>query len=78
MDRGRSKTFLLHSQESRYHIAYLIAITTGMRLGEVLGLRWQDVDFRNHTVTINQTVGGDDKVKNTAKQMHQNVQSLFP
>lgn len=61
------KRFLLHSQESRYHIAYLIAITTGMRLGEVLGLRWQDVDFRNHTVTINQTVGGDDKVKNTAK-----------
>ncbi|KAA0788656.1 site-specific integrase [Bacillus sp. BPN334] len=61
------KRFLLHSQDSRYHIAYLLVITTGMRLGEVLGLRWQDVDFENHTVTINQTVGGDDKIKNTAK-----------
>ena len=34
-----------------------------MRLGEVLGLRWQDVDFENHTVTINQTSGHDDKIK---------------
>ncbi|WP_375337791.1 site-specific integrase [Bacillus cereus group sp. BfR-BA-01319] len=48
-------------------MAYLLVITTGMRLGEVLGLRWQDVDFENHTVTINQTVGGDDKIKKTAK-----------
>ncbi|MDA1679154.1 Arm DNA-binding domain-containing protein [Bacillus cereus group sp. TH152-1LC] len=27
------KQFLLHSQESRYYIGYLLAITTGMRLG---------------------------------------------
>lgn len=61
------KTFLLHSQNSRYHIGFILAITTGMRLGEVLGLRWQDVDFKNHTVTINQTVGHDDKIKTSAK-----------
>jgi hypothetical protein len=30
------KKFLAHSQESRYHIGYLLAITTGMRLGEVI------------------------------------------
>ncbi|MBZ8121439.1 tyrosine-type recombinase/integrase [Bacillus thuringiensis] len=61
------KSFLFHSQDSRYHIGYVIAITTGMRLGEVLGLRWQDVDFKNSTVTINQTIGFDNKVKLTAK-----------
>ncbi|MEJ9256033.1 tyrosine-type recombinase/integrase [Bacillus wiedmannii] len=61
------KKFLLHSQESRYHIGYLLAITTGMRMGEVLGLRWQDVDFEKHTVTINQTSGHDNKIKKTAK-----------
>ena len=61
------KQFLFHSQDSRYHIGYVIAITTGMRLGEVLGLRWQDVDFKNSTVTINQTIGFDNKVKLTAK-----------
>ncbi|TKH73217.1 tyrosine-type recombinase/integrase, partial [Bacillus cereus] len=61
------KKFLAHSQESRYHIGYLLAITTGMRLGEVLGLRWQDIDFEKHTVTINQTSGHDNKIKKTAK-----------
>ncbi|MGE7854556.1 tyrosine-type recombinase/integrase [Bacillus paramycoides] len=61
------KKFLLHSQESRYHIGYLLAITTGMRLGEVLGLRWQDVDFNIHTVTINQTIDYENKIKASTK-----------
>lgn len=32
------------------------ALQTGMRRSEILGLRWQDVDFKNKTVSINQTV----------------------
>ena len=39
--------------------AYLpgyIAINTGMRIGEVLGLRWQDVDLEGKTLTIKQTL----------------------
>ncbi len=36
-------------------------------MGEVLGLRWQDVDFEKHTVTINQTSGHDNQIKKTAK-----------
>jgi integrase len=27
------------------HALYVLAVTTGMRQGELLGLRWQDVDF---------------------------------
>lgn len=61
------KQFLFHSQDSRYHIGYILAITTGMRLGEVLGLRWQDIDFDNHTLTITNTVGHDNKIKQGAK-----------
>ena len=26
---------------------------TGCRIGEVLGLRWQDIDFKNRTININ-------------------------
>ena len=36
--------------------AYILAATTGMRRGEVLGLRWCDVDFADRSLTINQTV----------------------
>lgn len=34
----------------------LIALGTGMRLGEVLGLRWQDVDLTTATARVRQTL----------------------
>ena len=40
---------------SRYHALYLTALLMGMRQGELLGLRWQDVDFPTRTATIRQT-----------------------
>ena len=35
---------------------YLLAITTGMRQGELLGLRWRDVDLDGSTITIQHTL----------------------
>jgi len=37
-------------------IPTLIALGTGMRLGEVLGLRWQDVDLDSATARVRQTL----------------------
>ncbi len=34
----------------------ILAITTGMRRGELLALRWQDIDFENKNVQIRRTV----------------------
>ncbi|MBN2564308.1 MAG: site-specific integrase, partial [Candidatus Eisenbacteria bacterium] len=34
------------------YTCFLLAATTGMRCGEVLALRWRDVDFEASTVTI--------------------------
>ena len=31
-------------------------IYTGMRIGEVGGLRWEDVDFENNMIDVNHTV----------------------
>jgi integrase len=38
------------------HIIYVLAIFTGMRKGEILGLRWSDVDFDNNKLQVVQTV----------------------
>src|SRR3712207_40231 len=35
---------------------YVLAITTGMRQGELLGLQWRDIDFEMGTLTINRSV----------------------
>ena len=39
--------FLQHIAEDRLAAIYVLAATTGMRRGELLGLRWQDVDLES-------------------------------
>ncbi|QHA92255.1 tyrosine-type recombinase/integrase [Bacillus sp. N1-1] len=52
---------------TRYYIAFLIAIFTGMRQGEILGLRWKDINFETHTLYIRQTVTQNGEIKAGAK-----------
>jgi integrase len=39
-----------------------IAIHSGMRRGELLGLRWKDIDFRGRMVTLEETKNGERRV----------------
>ncbi|PIE92123.1 site-specific integrase [Bacillus fungorum] len=56
------RQFLKYAKKSgRYYIAFLLALTTGMRQGEILGLRWKYVDFENGCVRITQTLSSDGK-----------------
>ncbi|MDI9261270.1 site-specific integrase [Alicyclobacillus sendaiensis] len=48
--------FLLAARNDRYYIAFLLAITTGMRKGEILGLRWIDIDFASKLITVRQNL----------------------
>ncbi|MGF9909470.1 tyrosine-type recombinase/integrase [Brevibacillus porteri] len=52
---------------SRYWIAVYLAVMTGMRQGEILGLRWSDIDFDNRNLTIQQTVNRHREIKDGAK-----------
>ena len=40
----------------RLSMAFVLLATTGMRRGEVLGLRWEDIDFDNRSLSIVQTL----------------------
>jgi integrase len=45
----------------RLYMLVLLALTTGARKGELLGLRWQDVDTTRRVVHIGQSKNGDPK-----------------
>ena len=48
--------FLSNSKGHVHYIVFSLAIYTGMRRGEVLGLRWSDIDFENRELKVIQTV----------------------
>jgi integrase len=37
----------------------MLALTTGMRRGEILGVRWQDVDLKRKLIVLNKTKNRD-------------------
>jgi integrase len=50
------RTFLDAIAGHRLAAAFVVLATTGMRRGEVLGLRWADVDFRAARLAVQQTI----------------------
>jgi site-specific recombinase XerC len=48
----QAATFLAATREDRWHVLWALLLGTGCRLGEAVGLQWQDVDLDAGTVTI--------------------------
>lgn len=57
----------LNGFEHRQKILFILAIYTGMRRGELLGLRWKDVDLENGQIRISQILAFKGKIKDGAK-----------
>ena len=58
---NEASRFLDAIEGERLEAAYLVALSLGLRRGEVLGLRWADIDLEHKTVTVAQAlarVGG--------------------
>ena len=41
-----------HSEGDRFEALYVVALTTGLRIGELLGLKWPDIDLENRTLRV--------------------------
>ena len=46
----------LISREKPHDIGELLLLETGMRIGEMCGLKWEDINFSNSTIQIKRTV----------------------
>lgn len=49
-------TFLESCVGERHFLTFLLAIYTGMRRGELLGLKWSDIDLENKTIHVQRSL----------------------
>ena len=51
-DETQVNQFLLSAKGDNYEMIYYLAIATGMRQSELLGLKWSDLDWRYKTIIV--------------------------
>lgn len=49
----QARAFLDAAKGERLEALYTVALSLGLRMGEALGLRWQDIDFERRVLTVN-------------------------
>ena len=54
LNEEETKLFLNAAEESRNYGFYLTALTTGLRIDEIAGLRWEDLNFEKGTISVKQ------------------------
>ena len=61
-----ARRLLKVARGDRLEALFVLALTTGMRRGELLGLKWSDVNLKNATVSIRRTLTRIDNGKRVA------------
>ena len=56
LDREQTRRLLQAAEGHRLHALYVLAVTAGLRPGEMLALRWSDVDLEVGTLRVNRAL----------------------
>lgn len=68
--------FLEANKNRRYFCVYALALLTGMRQGEILGLRWKDIDYDNKVLYVNQTLSNYGKTLKSGAKTYAGVRRI--
>ncbi len=60
-DDQQVRGFLKKAKCSRFYMLFYLALNTGMRRGELLGLRWKDIDFKKNRINVRKQIVRTDK-----------------
>ncbi len=55
---AQARTLLEAARNDRLEALYVLAIHCGLRQGELLGLKWDDVDLERGTLQVRRTLSG--------------------
>jgi integrase len=56
LDSEQTKLLLSVARDEPLEALYVVAVTAGLRIGELLGLRWEDVDLERGTMRVARTL----------------------
>ncbi|TCJ16918.1 site-specific integrase [Rubrobacter taiwanensis] len=56
LSADEARRLLEAARGDRFEALYVLAVYTGMRCGELLGLKWEDIDLDNHTIRVRRTL----------------------
>ncbi|MBC7335427.1 MAG: site-specific integrase, partial [Clostridia bacterium] len=62
----------------RYENLFIVALGTGMRLGELLSLTWEQVDLAAGTITVMNLHGEDDAIQEAKTESSKRSIPIFP
>lgn len=57
MENVLSAVHLNYNENDPMYVGILLTFYAGLRRGEICGLRWNDIDFYKHTITVRSAVG---------------------
>lgn len=56
LTREQTDALLKSLEGNRAHLLVAVLLSTGLRIGEALGLMWSDIDFLSGTITVNRSI----------------------
>jgi integrase len=77
----QSKAFFAAAEGDRLEALYMLALTTGLRRGELLGLKWADMDLEKTALSVNRsmdTLHGPPEEKAPKRQSSRRTVLLVP
>ena len=71
LSQQEQKQFIEAIKGHKLEMLFLVALGTGLRLGELLGLKWSDIDFNTGVLTVNRTLS---RVKNQTTNKYEVIE----
>ena len=81
LSQEEQNKFLKQVENNWYKEMFYVMFLTGMRVGEVGGLKWEDVDFKNKCININRSLSceyyeGEKRIKLTSPKTHNSYRRI--